>query len=238
MRRRLRWFLLAALPLWLAGPASAGPWPRDDGAILLILSQERDTAGNGFTGLYAEYGLSPRDTLGLELGRNSFGDSSLLLWLQRGFSFGKLRFASSLGLGLSQQDTEFRPLAQLGLSLGRGFDTRFGAGWLAADTRFLVIARPVSETVRLNATNEVNYLYLAPETGVEADLTLGLKPRDGIMLIGQLRMEQPEKGDFAASASASVVRDLGRRAKVELGIVGPLTGEGEPSLKLAAWLSF
>lgn len=216
----------------------AGPWPRDEGAVFLSLSQEQDADANGYTSLYGEYGLGARITMGLEAGRSNTGDATVLVWVERGFGTGPLRYATSLGFGLSRREGQMLPVGQLGLSLGRGFATGFGDGWAVLDTRVQIAAKPMAEAVQVSQSTTVLYEYLIPETGVKSELTLGLKPWQGTMLIGQLRMVQTVDQDFGASLSAAVVRDLGGQAKIELGLVQPLTGENEPALRLGTWLSF
>lgn len=238
MPRRLCWLLVTAALLIGGTVAKAGPWPRDDGAVFLSLSQERDADSNAYTSVYGEYGLGPRQTLGVEAGRNTFGDASFLIWLQQAFGSGAVRYATSLGMGLAREEDENMPVGQIGLSWGRGFGTRWGDAWVASETKFSLAARRTTETVRLSPTTQMLYEYLVPDTGVKSELTLGLKPWDGTMLIGQVRMQQTVDRDFAASLATSVVRDVGKRMKIELGVIGPLTGDSEPGLKIGTWIAF
>ena len=75
--------------LILAGPAAeAGPWPRAPGTKFLSLSVERDRESNSYTGLYAEYGMDARNTLGFELGHTNVGETSAMIWWQRALDDG------------------------------------------------------------------------------------------------------------------------------------------------------
>ena len=80
----MRLTIPCCLALLIAGSvAEAGPWPREKGEIFLSFSEERDREGNSYTGLYGEYGLNPRSTLGFELGHSNAGETSAMIWWQR-----------------------------------------------------------------------------------------------------------------------------------------------------------
>lgn len=238
MLRRLFCGVSVLVFVSLSSAAQSGPWPRDEGTVFLSLAQEREASGNGYASLYGEYGLGARMTMGLELGLARRGDATVLVWAERGLGTDALRYAVSLGFGLSRQEDQLLPVGQLGLSMGRGIETRFGAGWLALDTRVQVVAKPMAEELKTSSGPPLLYEYLIPETGVKTEATLGLKPWDGTMLIGQLRMTQRVDEDFGANLAASVVRDLTGMAKLELGVIQPVTGNGEAALRLGTWLSF
>lgn len=93
-------FLLAALP----GVAQAGPWPREPGGVFTSLSAERDRNGNLYSGLYAEYGLNPRNTVGVEIGRASVGETTGLIWLQRALDAGEGRTGSARRLAWARSN--------------------------------------------------------------------------------------------------------------------------------------
>lgn len=58
------------------------------------------------------------------------------------------------------------------------------------------------------------------------------------MLINQFRFEQRDDTGFSGKLAISAVRDLWGPAKLELGLIEPLTGEGERAVKLGTWVEF
>lgn len=234
---------LALLPILLAGAAQAGPWPRDPGAVFLSLSSERDSDSNSYTGLYGEYGVTARQTLGFELGRTNVGETSLSLWLQRAMDDGSgpYRWTLSLGIGGFERDGDLAGVALAGASWGRGFEGFMGGGWITVETRvkFAVLQQEVEEEEEENVVYEGDALtYLTPELTTKAELTLGLRPTDSLMFINQLRLEDRDDTGFSGKLASSLVRDLPGPAKLELGIVAPLTGPGEMAIRLGSWLEF
>ncbi|SMO87884.1 hypothetical protein [Paracoccus laeviglucosivorans] len=237
--------ILAVFLILLAHPALAGPWPREEGGVFLSFSGERDRDGNSYAGLYTEYGLSPRTTLGLELGRANAGETNVMIWWQRALDRGQgaNRFTISSGLGAVQRDGEVMPVAQMGAAWGRGLDGLPllqhipGGGWLAVEGRVKVAG--ATETARIDqGLTSVEIAYLTPETTTKAEVTLGLRPFDRLMLINQFRFEKREDTGFSSKLATSVVRDLWGPAKVELGVITPLSGQGEEAVKLGTWFEF
>ena len=238
LSRRLPWLVALAAALAVAAPALAGPWAREKGQVFLTLSEQHDSAGESWTGLWAEYGLTPRITLGIDAGRSGQGDGKFVLWGQRAWVRGEHRFAASLGLGASLVDGEVMPMAQGGASWGRGIATRFGPGWVTIEGRALVTARNIEISQKVDARTTAIYAYMLPETSGKAEITLGLRPRDKLMIINQLQVEARKQSGIEARLASSLVYDLWQPAKVELGIVTPIQGDGEPALKLGMWLEF
>lgn len=243
---RLTIFLLTLLAC--AGAAQAGPWPRDKGTVFLSFSEERDREGNSYTGLYGEYGLNARDTLGFELGHSNAGETSAMLWFQRALDRGEGpdRLTVSTGMGVLERDGEVVPLAQVGASWGRGWDAvpllkRIpGGGWLAVDARLKVATRmkDQDELAALAGQNASLLSYLTPEITAKIDATLGWHATSSMMLINQLRLEKRDDIGFSGKLATTLVRDLYGPAKGELGVVLPLWGEGEPAVKLGVWFAF
>ena len=237
------WALVASL---LAGAAGAGPWPRGQGEAFLSLSAERDRAGHGYTGIYGEYGWTGRTTLGVELGRADRGEVSALVWMQRALDDGggPNRIALSWGGGAISRDGVLVPVGIAGASWGRGLDgialfrgIRDG-GWISLDARIKVTGE-IDATAMRDGPADAPYLaYLTPEWSAKLDATLGLRPWAGWMVINQLRLEERKDTGLSARLAGSVVRDIGGPAKLELGVVAPLSGPGEWAVKLGTWLEF
>lgn len=241
----MRGILCGLVALLLLSSASlAGPWARDPGGFFAALSAERDREDNRYASLYTEYGLGPRNTLGLELG-DTRSERTVLLWWQRalGRGGGPNHWAVSLGLGAIWRDGRHHPLGQIGTGWGRGFDSipvlRLlpGGGWLAVETRSKLAA------ITREFPDEPNVIwedptYLTPETAHKLDLTLGWHATDALMLINQFRFEQRDDTGFSGKLAVSAVRGLWGPAKLELGVIAPLTGPGEAAVKLGTWFEF
>lgn len=234
--------LLGLAALAVAGvcppPAGAGPWARDAGGVFVTLSQQADAAGETWTGVWGEYGLTPRITLGVDAGISGRGDGKAIVWGQKAWVRGEHRLAASAGIGASFIGEEIMPLAQIGGGWGRGLTTPLGPGWAAAEARAIVTTRNVTVAQRINALTYATYAYLLPETSAKAELTLGLKPRDRLMLIGQLQLEQGRETDLDTRLAGSVVYSLRNPARLEVGVISPISGAAEPALKLGLWLEF
>lgn len=226
-------FLIVCLS---SGHADAGAWPRDPKDVFIATSVERDTDGNSYTSIYTEYGLSKRRVLGIELGHTDIGETTALIWMQRpiGGETGPNQWSYALGSGAIFRDGAVLPVGQIAVSWGRGFQDSWNGGWLSADARIKVAGR--EQTVRqqqgLTATE---FSYLTPEAVAKLDLTAGFHASDAMMLIGQVRMESAQDSDFSAKFAGSVVRDLYGPAKIDLGVVMPITGPGEPAVKIGLW---
>lgn len=226
------------LSLAAAGGAEASPWPREAGGHFATVSVERDRDGNSHTGLYGEYGLTPRHTLGYEIGHTNVGETSLMMWLQRALDDGQgpHRWAVSLGLGAVERDGRVMPMGQIGTGWGRGFQ-RFGGGWMTAEMRVKLAGS--AETIGFDTGLDGSQtLYLTPKLTAKGELTLGLRPTPAMMVINQLRLEKLQDVDISAKLALSLVHDLAGPAKVELGLVEPLAGPGERALKIGLWLEF
>lgn len=232
----------------MAGPALAGPWPRAEDRTFLSLSSELDRDDNSYTSLYGEYGVTPRSTFGFELGHASAGENSALLWLQRSLDHGEgpNRWTVSAGAGMIERDGAYMPLGQIGSSWGRGFDSMPllrripGGGWVGVDARVKVAGEiKDEEEIRQLVSEGASALnYLTAETTSKADVTLGWNATDSLMLINQIRLEDRKDTGFSGKLATSIVRDLAGPAKIELGAIAPLSGEGEPAVKLGTWLEF
>lgn len=228
----LAWCLAAAV-------SHAGPWPRDPGHSFVALSQERDRDGNSYVGLYAEYGMSRRRTLGLEISHTDVGETSAMLWYQKSLDGGEGpdRLSYSLGLGAIRRDGELLPLGQAALMWGRGFSGPWDGGWLTAEARLKVAGKTEEVTMRDGLTS-IQHAYLTPETIGKLDVTLGLRPTSSWAVVNQLRLEARSDSDFSAKLATSVVYDLSGPARLEIGLVEPLGGPSERALKVGAWLEF
>lgn len=237
LQRLLRLLRLAVLLSLLApGIAGAGPWPREKGHAFFSLTHETAGDGGGWTALYAEYGLTPRWTLGLDVG-NSPDRTIAMAFVQRAVGAqdrpGRLAFSSGIGI-----ETGIAPQAfgMMGATWGRSLGTPLGPGWLAVEPQLrmgVALSEDWPPTLVLDEDGKLATTGLA-----KLDLTLGATARPGLILMGQVQMEQALEEDPTARLTASAVRDVGRRGKVLLGLSAPVMGDGDPALKLGTWLEF
>ncbi len=144
--------LLALLPT----SAEAGPWPQEEGRIYVLVSHQGE--GDGWTGLYAEYGGPFGLTFGLDTGGRVVGLAELS---RTGFTDrqtdGRVRSfvripvplpgepgdgtllapwlaAVELSLGRDfEEDGTTIDRYGVGATVGRGFSTRYGDGWTTLD---------------------------------------------------------------------------------------------------------
>ena len=233
--------VIAGCILWLLLAASghAGPWPREAGHSFLSISAERDADGNAYTGLYAEYGLSRRRTLGLEVSHTNVGETSAMLWYQKSLDGGEgpNRLSYAMGFGAIRREGEVLPLSQVALMWGRGFSGPWDGGWLSAEARIKVAGKTEQVTVR-QGLSSIEYAYLTPEIVSKLDLTLGLRPSASWAVVNQLRLEARKDAEFSAKLASSVVYDLTGPARLEVGLVAPLAGPSEAAIRIGTWLEF
>lgn len=226
--------LVLLLALFLPVGVQAGPWPREAGRTFLSLSGERNRADSTYASAYAEYGLTPRTTLGMELGRADQAETSAILWLQRALDDGQgpNRFAMQSGAGVIRRGEYTLPVVQGALSWGRGFDK----GWLSAQ----VLAKMTGSAPDPRAPVRPSFAasFLTAERVVKTDVTVGLRPRDGLMVINSLWLEHRQDEDASARLMSSLVFDVPGPVKVELGMVNPLSGPAEQAVRLGTWLEF
>jgi len=241
--RLLRLLRLRLLPLLVAlclapGAGSAGPWPRAKGDLFLSFSHEvQDGGGNeGWTSLYAEYGLTPRWTLGLDLGGGP-DKQTALIFLQHAVGKqdrpGRLTFSSGLGL---ETGPDSQAYGMMGAAWGRSLQTPFGPGWVAVEPQLrmgVALSESWPPTLVLNMDGT-----LKTTASRKLDLTLGATVRPGLIVMGQLQMEEVVDGASTTRLSAAAVRKVGARGKVLLGVSAPLAGDGAAALKLGTWLEF
>ncbi len=236
--RGMRGLGLSLLPLLMLAPApaSAGPWPRDKGHAFVSLSHEGSGTDDGWTALYAEYGLTPRWTLALDMGQSADKTTALLI-VQRAVGAqdgpGRLAFSSGIGLETGPGSQAF---GMMGAAWGRSLGTPLGPGWLAVEPQ-LRMGVALSEDWPPTLVLDVDGT-LATTASAKLDVTLGATLRPGLIVMGQLLAEQQRDGEPRARFVAAAVRSVGGRARLQLGLSTPVTGEGETALKLGTWLEF
>lgn len=202
---------LIALPL--ARTADAGPWPREAGKTFLSLSWERDLMRDtGYAAIYAEYGLTDRLTLGLDIGADPDGLSKAIAFARVPFgqSPGGMRLALEMGTGVADK----RPVMRPAMSFGRGIDMVGRSGWLTLDIRATIF----QDTF---------------DTAWESDLTLGLNATARGKAIVQLQTGQPITGDAYVKLGSSWVIQGPPGRHIEFGLVTGLKNSDALAAKIA-----
>jgi hypothetical protein len=222
---RLMRALMALVLILLAAEATAGAWPREPGTAFLsfanIPTRSRQGETAAWTGLYAEYGLSPRITLGLDADWRSSGDN----WSAWGFARYDLapgaewRRAVSLGIGRRGFGSRSELVLRPGLHLGRGIQTRWGPGWVEAEAQAI-------------------YAPASGWTAWKLDGTFGIKPRPDRLLILQLQTSRYPGQAQQLRLAPSVVRRFGRSLSLEFGLVADLAAPQALGVKIGSWLEF
>ncbi|MFZ3581817.1 hypothetical protein ACOI1H_06545 [Loktanella sp. DJP18] len=205
--------------------ASAGAWARDEGTLFIaaggnfLLSDGAELPVYYDPTVYAEYGLTDRVTLGLDLStadKGRIASAFAFAAVPVGSITGANRATVSLGYGYRlNPDTTREALMRLGVSLGRGLER----GWLAAD---------VSATI-----GTIDRTWRP-----KADFTWGRNWSDHWTSTLQVQTGQGFYDDYYAKYSPTVIYTLTDRFKINLGAVQALTGDGGSALKLETWLTF
>jgi len=152
--------LFAALFLCLtaASSAGAGAWLREQGqgftAVSAIGRSDTSLRSPHYeTSLYAEYGLKPRLTLGLDANERpgSSGHALIFVRLPIRRDPGAARIAVELGLGGHHLGPQWDAMYKAALSYGRGF-SGVGGGWLAIDAAVEYRSATAGPLYKLDAT--------------------------------------------------------------------------------------
>lgn len=210
--------LRLAMILWmvLSGPSFAGAWPRGKGNVF-VAGSTYIMPGGTYAGIYAEWGLSDRLTLGLDLGRGVSGQEKAIVFARAPVieTRNGHRIAWEVGAGVIAEHTVIRP----GLSWGKGIDWAGRSGWAALDLAVEVR----TQTLAIDA---------------KADLTLGLTITDARKIMVQLQAGAQHGDDPFLRLVPSVTFALSDRTKLEIGISQSLLGQGETGIKAALWFTF
>lgn len=221
----MRLVLTSWLFIWAFTIAQAGAWTRAEGELFIaaggnfLLSEGAQLPVHYDPTLYAEYGMSERVTLGLDLHTADAGRIGSL-FLFASFPIGDLKaqnkFAASLALGVrADAFREPETLMRGGISWGRGIEN----GWLAIDAT--ATFGTLDNTFR-----------------PKVDATWGYNWTDKWTTTVQLQTGQGFTNDYYAKIAPSLVYDLRENIKVHLGAVHALTGDRGSALKFETWLTF
>ncbi len=234
---------LALLAIVLCQPAFAGgAWPRGKGHgfVSVTWSTFGDLVGYFYAlqtplleeptldlteeiGTYAEYGLTDRLTFGLDRYNRPTTDTGSSIWFLRanlGSFQWKNRYGVELGLGsnrnwLGETETVYR----LGVSWGRGFDTRWGAGWIDVDAKVATLSDSGSVLWKV-------------------DNTLGFQPNERSTWSLQMQSGALDGYPSYLRAVPAYVRDIGHGFRLESALLIGLQNDESQGMKVGAWYEF
>ncbi len=216
---------LACLFGLAAQSAFAGAWAREKGELFIaaggnfLLSDGSELPVHYDPTLYAEYGLTDRITIGLDVHtaqKGEIGTAFGFVSVPVGDITAPNRYMVTLAYGLRATNGEpVENLLRGGFSWGRGLDN----GWLALDA---------------SATFGTIDTTWRPKV----DATWGRNWNDSWTTTFQLQTGQGWTNDYYAKISPSVIWTAPNDMKFALGLVKGLTGDKGGALKLETWLTF
>lgn len=198
-----------------ASPALAGAWLRAEGGGFLssTINVQDDDDTTTYGTLYAEYGINPDLTVGLDIGSDEGGDHKGLAFVLMPLSRDGLHVAFELAAGTLDEGAALRP----GISVGRSLSIKDLNGWWSVDTR----ARLTTDDISL-----------------AIDTTVGLKLPSETMLIGQLQHGGPIADPDFLRLSGSVVWPISAGRHIEVGLTTGLMSAEDFGVRLGMWRSF
>jgi hypothetical protein len=219
--------LIAILLSLLCTPSLgiAGAWPREEGELFIaaggnfLLSDGAQLPVHYDPTLYAEYGLSDRVTIGLDLHTADAGRIGSIFFFAS-FPIGDLqsqhKFAAILSLGArANAASNTETLVRGGLSWGMGLEK----GWVAVDA---------------SATFGTNDRSFRPKM----DVTYGHNWTNKWTTTLQLQTGQGFTDDSYAKIAPSMIYNFRDNINIHLGAVHALTGDRGSGLKFETWLTF
>ena len=219
-------FRLAAIFMMLAGMATAGAWPRDKGSWFLATSTEisdlevarRPGELSIFNNLYMEHGLTRSLTLGLDIGHSVGSDPDYRVFVRAPVLS---RQGTYLSLEASLGRVDDLNYSAIGFGYGRGFTLGPNSGWFGLDTRLVRAEGPGAEHLRQS----------------KLDVTAGLTFADGLQAMAQVFHTQVSDTPYT-SLAPSIVIPVGRRAKIQGGLLFDLRTPALPGVKIGLWREF
>lgn len=222
MRALLQCVLLHVV---LASSAQAGAWLRDKGTGFASTSgtlRQYQGLMTQETGVFIEYGLAKRLTVGLDYNQGSTAAGHALFFARvpLGKPRERYRFSAELGLGMHFVGNFQGQMYKVTLSYGRSLSTRFGSGWLALDL--------ASE-----------HRQGLPGPTIKLDSTLGLTGERRVQPMLQIETSRPAVG----GTNWAVIPSIRIRGKKKLTwVIGAeqksAGGNKSIGLKLSLWRAF
>lgn len=214
----MRHLALIMAVLICAGPGAAGPWLRATGERFLSFSTEWTGPGDDiFASAYFEYGVTPRVTLGFDLGSSESDFYKAVIFAKRPLDwFGSpLKMSVEMGVGVTDDAAVVRP----GVSLGRGFALGSRSGWITVDTLFAI---------------EIE----SGDTDLTTDVTFGVNLSGRSKLILQLQSGDHLLDPDYLKFVPSFVFETRPGQHFEIGALTGLRNSEDLGLKLGLWRKF
>ncbi|TNF57209.1 MAG: hypothetical protein EP307_14360 [Rhodobacteraceae bacterium] len=212
---------LLGLPL----PGWAGPWPREKGQTFVATGGTYRYAAGTMTvsqevGIYAEYGLGQRITLGFDAMNDmaAYSHARLFVRLPLSADRRRLKLALTLAVGMARQGLDWAPSARADLSLGRDHGLGQGGWWSLA------------------LSLEGGSLQPEPLAKLDADFGLKLGPRLDMIL----QMQASGRGDASRDVRLvpGVIWRMTPAMRLHLGVEARRADEVSFGLRAALWREF
>ncbi|WP_424987858.1 hypothetical protein [Microbulbifer sp. S227A] len=219
-------FAIAALLVCVVcvPPVHAGAWLREHKTSFLSFGST--VRGNKVslpdyeTKIYAEYGLFPGMTLGVDVNDVRAKSAHALLFAR--FPIGKAdnrtRYAVEIGVGKHRQQMQWFPMYKAALAVGRGFESRWGNGWMGAELAYEVRSA-------------------LPDPALKLDLVAGLSSGPRIRPLLKLETAYVPNQPFSWSFTPGIMFDVGESIWV-LGLEGRSATQRTIGLTFNIWRSF
>ncbi len=163
-----RLVLLSSVLFLLCNPAWSGAWLREKGKTFTATSVSVFKDGPDYdykTSLYSEWGAREKLTVGLDVegNRDLYGHALVFARVPLADIGQAGLFAAEFGASVHHRDTQTWPLFKTTLAYGKGFESRWGYGWLALDTALEyrkdeALIRKLDFTTGLSAERRLNPL--------------------------------------------------------------------------------
>ncbi|MEM9009773.1 MAG: hypothetical protein AAGE18_00990 [Pseudomonadota bacterium] len=230
------WALLLLFAALAPGMAMAGPWPRAVGETFAAFSVSRNLSpGSAFigqtdfdaqktsTGLFLEYGLTERWTIGAQgdLSRDdgSFTGSGAVFarrFLHRWENGVLIAAGASLGADVRPDRTDLS-IAPF-LTVGRGFESPLGNGWATADL-----------SVEIGTATTAVF---------EGSATVGLNLGNRWLAFIDTFGEAPAMTELQLTIAPSVAVRVGERRHLAASVFTNVIGEAETGFRISLWQRF
>ena len=189
MLKILTVLLLCALG---APPAIAGAWLRDHKTVFTAIKTtvrgSKKVPLENENSFYLEYGFTPFLTLGADFNeiRNKSAHALVFARLPLGRSDRRTRYAVELAAGTHRFQGNWHPMYKAAFAVGRGFQSRWGNGWIAAETAYEVRTGLPDPTIKLDAVAGLSSGWLVRpllkiETAYVPDRPFGWSITPGVM---------------------------------------------------------
>jgi len=207
-----------------AQPARAGAWLREKGAGFLSLTttlRNIDGAWQIENGFYLEYGFAPRLTLGVDYNDipGLAGHALVFARLPFGPPERRTKIALELGVGGHQWQGQWGKMLKSTLSVGRGFSSSWGDGW-----------------VNIDAAVELRDLF--PEPAFKLDAAIGLSAGRRVRPILQIESNYISGSPLIWSVTPGVLIDGAKNTTWQIGVERKTASQSSLGLKIGLWRQF